>query len=141
MTRTYASAIAFSFATLFAGQAMAANSNTALTREQVKAELAEAIQTGNVVTGESSARLNEQFPQVFGQQQASSVTRSQVQAELAQAIQAGNVVVGESSVRVNEAFPHNYATQSNVASKSRDEVRAELAEAASTGQLYRNIEA
>lgn len=140
MTRTYASAIAFSFATLFAGQAMAVNGDTSLTREQVKAELAEAVRTGNVVTGESSARLNEQFPQVFGQQ-ASSVTRSQVQAELAQAIQAGNVVVGESSVRVNEAFPQNYATESNVAGKSREEVKAELAEAASTGQLDLNIEA
>ena len=92
MTRTYASAIAFSFATLFSGQAMAANSNTALTREQVKAELAEAIQTGNVVTGESSVRLSEANPQNYpSSSNVASKSREEVKAELAEAASTGQL--------------------------------------------------
>ncbi|MGB6102313.1 MAG: DUF4148 domain-containing protein [Pusillimonas sp.] len=141
MTRTQVSALALSFSAFFAGQAMAANTTASLTREQVKAELAEAVRTGNIVVGESSARLNEQFPQLYPEQQASSsVTRSQVQAELAAAIRAGNVTVGESSAKLNEVFPQDYAQQ-NVAGKSRDQVYNELAEAAANGSLYRHIDA
>lgn len=141
MTRTHNTALALALSALFAGQAMAAGTAAPLTRDQVKAELAEAVRTGNVVTGESSDRLNEQFPQLYPQQQASStVTRAQVQAELAEAIQTGNVLVGESSAKLNEVLPQNYAQQ-NVAGKSRAQVHAELVEAAARGQLYRHIEA
>jgi len=45
MTRTQISAIAFAFSALFAGQAMAAT-DAPVTRAQVKAELAEAINSG-----------------------------------------------------------------------------------------------
>ncbi|AEC18690.1 hypothetical protein PT7_0150 [Pusillimonas sp. T7-7] len=141
MTRTKVSAIVFAFSTLIAGQAMAANTDAPVTREQVKAELAEAIRTGNIVTGESSAKLNEQFPALYPEQQVqSTVTRAQVQAELAEAIRTGNVTVGESSAKLNEVFPQQYAQQS-VDSKSRAEVRTELAEAAANGWFDRHIEA
>lgn len=141
MTRTQTSIITLAVAALFAGPAMAANTGT-LSREQVKTELAEAVRTGNVVTGESSARLNEQFPQNYlDQQVASTVSRAQVQAELAEAVQTGKVVVGESSARLAEVNPGNYPAQQDVASKSREQVRAELADAASNGQLYQQIEA
>lgn len=141
MTRTQLSAIAIALSTMFAGQAMAADANAGLTRDQVKAELAEAIRTGNIVTGESSARLNEQFPQLYPEQQVhSSVTRAQVKAELAEAVRTGNIIEGESSAKLNEKFPQQYAQQ-NVAEKSRAEVRRELADAAASGWLYRHIEA
>lgn len=141
MTRTQISAIAFAFSTLFAGQAMAA-SNAPVTRAQVQAELAEAVRTGNVVVGESSAKLNQVFPNNYvAQQPASTVTRAQVQAELAEAINAGNIIVGESSAKLNAVFPQNYVGEQNVASITRDQVRAELAEAAALGQLNRQIEA
>src|SRR5690606_31700699 len=108
MTHTYSSATVLSFAALFAGQAMAAN-DAPVTREQVKAELAEAIRTGNIVTGESSTKLNEQFPQLYPQQEdASSVTRAQVKAKLAQARRTGNMIVGESGLKLNEIYPGNY---------------------------------
>lgn len=142
MTRTYSIAIVMAFATLVAGQAMAADIDTSVTREQVKAELVEAIQSGNVIVGESGARLNQVFPNNYpAQQSASNVSREQVKAELVEAIRSGNVVRGESSVRLNEAFPAKFPAERSVASKSREQVRAELAEAANAGQLYNHIEA
>ncbi|NYT63534.1 DUF4148 domain-containing protein [Alcaligenaceae bacterium] len=141
MTRTHVSAIAFIFASLFAGQAMAADTSAPVTREQVKAELAEAIRTGNIIVGESSTKLNQEFPQNYPAQQAvSTVTRAQVQAELAEAIRTGNIMVGEIGTKLNEIFPHNYAQQ-NVAGKSREQVQMELADAIRSGQVGAYIEA
>lgn len=139
MTRTHASAVAFAFVAFFAGQAMATSSDTPITREQVKKELAEAIRIGNIVTDDSGVRLNEQFPHAYPQRQAkSSVTRAQVRAELEEAVLAGNVIVGEGGLRLNEIYPHNYLAQENVSGKSREQVKAALAEAIRTGQLYTN---
>jgi uridine phosphorylase len=92
MTRPYAFATAFSFATLLAGQAMAANSDTPMTRAQVKAELAEAIQAGNVVVGESSVRLNEAYPHHYAtQSNVAGKSRQEVKAELAEAASTGQL--------------------------------------------------
>lgn len=141
MTRTQLSAIAIAFSSVFATQAMAAN-DASVTRAQVQAELVEAVQTGNIVLGESSKRLNEIFPHNYpAQQSASTVTRAQVKAELAEAVRSGNIVRGESSARLNEINPQNYPEQQHVASKTREEVRAELAEAAANGLLDRHIPA
>lgn len=142
MTRTQVSAIALAFSALLAGRAMAANIDAPLTRAQVKAELAEAVRSGNIVVRESGAKLNEIRPHNYpAEQNVAGKSRQQVRAELAEATRTGNIIVGESGVKLNEAFPQNYAEQQNVASKSREEVRAELAEAAATGELYRHIEA
>lgn len=139
MTHTYSSAI-LSFAALFGGQAMAAN-DAPVTREQVKAELAEAIRTGNIVTGESGAKLNEQFPQLYPQQEAaSSVTRAQVKAELAEAIRTGNMIVGESGLKLNKIYPGNYPAQQHNSTVTRAQVKAELAQAISNGLRNRYIE-
>ncbi|NYT60243.1 DUF4148 domain-containing protein [Alcaligenaceae bacterium] len=64
MTHTKVSTIVCAFSAVLLGQAIASN-DSLVTREQVKAELAEAIRTGNIITGESSAKLNEQFPQLY----------------------------------------------------------------------------
>ncbi|WP_353148913.1 DUF4148 domain-containing protein [Pollutimonas bauzanensis] len=142
MTRTHASAIALAFATLFAGQAMAADTGSPITRAQVSVELAEAIRTGNVIAGESSTKLNEEFPHNYPAQRVSStVTRAQVQAERAEAIRTGNIMVGESGAKLNEVFPHDYYAQQSVASTSREQVQAELAEAIRSGQVGAHIEA
>lgn len=140
MTRTQVSAIALAFSALFAGQAMAQNSGP-VTRDQVKAELAQAIQNGDMIVNESGTRLNEVFPHNYPQQPASTVTRAEVRAELAEAIRNGDMITHESGVRMNEIYPHNYSGTANVATKSRDEVRAELADAAAAGALDRHIEA
>ena len=141
MTRTQISAIAFAFSALFAGQAMAAT-DAPVTRAQVKAELAEAIRSGNMIADENGQQLNEIFPHNYPAQQAgSSVSRAQVKAELAAAINNGNVTVGESGELLNEVYAYNYQDQQNVASKSREQVRAELAEAINSGLFDRHIEA
>ncbi|MCC2597796.1 DUF4148 domain-containing protein [Pusillimonas sp. MFBS29] len=142
MTRTHTYAIALIFTYLFAGQTMAASINTPVTREQVKAELAEAIRTGDVSPGESGLKLNEQFPQRYPTQQVvATKSRQQVVAELAEAVRTGNISSGEGGLKLNELFPYNYPPQDRSASKSREQVKAELAEAISTGQLYAYIEA
>ena len=142
MTRTHTYAITLAFTSLFAGQAMAATTNTPVTREQVKAELAEAIRTGNVSSGESGLKLNEQFPHRYPAQQiVTSKSREQVKAELAEAISTGNVSPGESGLKLNEQFPNNYPGQQKIATKSREQVNAELAEAISTGRVGAYIEA
>jgi hypothetical protein len=142
MTRTHTYSVALTLALLLTGQSMAATTDAPVTREQVKAELAEAIRTGDVSQEESGAKLNEQFPQNYpANQVVASKSREQVQAELAEAIRTGNVSVEESGVKLKEEFPFNYPEQRNVASKSREQVRAELAEARRTGQADAYIEA
>jgi ribosomal protein L30E len=139
MTRTQFASIAIAFSTLFAGQAMAAD-NGPVTRDQVKAELAEAVRAGNMVVGESGALYNEVFRHNYPAQTVESKSRDQVRAELADARRAGNIVPGENSRTLKEINPHHYGDQ-QVASKSREQVRVELAQAAANGELNRQIEA
>ena len=109
------------------------------TREQVKAELAEARRTGNIVgNGESGRMLNELSPQLYpAKPAAQSKTREQVKAELAEARRTGNLVSsGESGRMLNELYPDRYPAQPILARKSREDVRRELAQA----QLLGNIQ-
>jgi hypothetical protein len=63
-----------------------------MSREQVKAELAEAVRTGNVIGGESGLKLNEQSPYSYPQQRnVASESREQVEAELAEARSMGQI--------------------------------------------------
>ena len=67
MNRTYFSAIALAAAAFTSGHALAADASAPKTREQVKAELAEAIRTGNIVDdNESGLKLNQLYPQRYG---------------------------------------------------------------------------
>lgn len=142
MTRTHTYTIALAFTSLFTVQAMASSNDAAITREQVNAELAEAVRTGNVISGESGVKLNEEFPQNYpGQHHAPSKSREQVNAELAEAIRTGNISEGESGRKLNEQFPYRFPAEKNVASKTHEQVNAELAEAISTGQAAAYIEA
>ena len=63
MNRNILSAIALAAATLMAGHAVAAGPSAGPTRQQVQAELAEAIRTGDVyIGGETNLKANEAFP-------------------------------------------------------------------------------
>src|SRR5450830_231186 len=82
-----------------------------VTREQVKAELAAAVRTGDIMAGgESGLKLNELYPDRYPAKQVqSSVTREQVKAELAEAIRTGDYVAGgESGLKLNELYPNRY---------------------------------
>ncbi|MGB4059546.1 MAG: DUF4148 domain-containing protein [Burkholderiaceae bacterium] len=150
MTRTHASLIALTLAAFTAGHAFAADdAAVGKTREQVKAELAEAIRTGDIVGNDESGRkLNELFPQNYTARATAGTTRvqagaapvgktrEQVKAELADAIRTGNIQANDESGRkLNEVFPSRYEVQQATGTKTREQVKAELAEALRTGEI------
>lgn len=111
MNRTHASFLAFTLAAFTAGHALADDAVVGKTREQVRAELAEAIRTGDMAANDESGRkLNEVYPGRYDAAQlAGGKTRAEVKAELAEAIRRGDIVAGgESGKKLNELFPHQY---------------------------------
>lgn len=139
MKRTQISAIAIAFSTLFAGQAIAADT-APVTRAQVKAELVEAINNGYTVVTESGRLAKDVFLNNYPAPQAESLTREQVRIELAQAAANGELIVTESGRLAKDVYPANYTQESSVG-KSREEVRQELAEAIESGLLDKHISA
>lgn len=109
MNRYFLTAIAL--LTLGASAAYAADEQVPLTREQVRAELAEAIRTGDIVgnnlTGE---KLNELYPGRYPKQAAAPAkTRVQVRAELDEATRTGDLVGnGPAGQKLKEQFPDRY---------------------------------
>jgi len=61
MTHKQLSAAVFAISALFAGQAIAAT-EAPTSREHVKAELAAAVQSGNIVISENGDRMKDVFP-------------------------------------------------------------------------------
>ena len=142
MKRTYFTAIALA-ATLAGGQAFAADTSTGKTRAQVKAELVEAVRTGNIRAQDESGRmLNEVNPSQYPAQAVTQgKTRAQVVAELAEAVRTGNIVGNDKTGRMlNEINPSLYPAQPETQGNTRAEVRAELAEAIRTGNIRGNDE-
>jgi predicted RNase H-like HicB family nuclease len=128
---------------LLAALGAAAHADGSVTRAQVKADLAEAMRTGNMIaSGESGLTLRELNPQRYpAPVLAQGKTRAQVSSELADAIRTGNIMASdESGLRLNEEHPQLFPAQVVAAGKSRAEVRAELAEAIRTGDMLANDE-
>jgi ribosomal protein L30E len=125
-------------ATLLVLAAFGNNANAQLTREQVKAELTEAIRSGDMPAGgESDLKLNQMFPGRYPVKPALvGKTREQVRAELAEAIRTGDMAAGgESGQKLNETNPGRYPAKPLYAGKTREQVKAELAEAIRTGNM------
>jgi hypothetical protein len=123
---------------LLAALGTAAQAQSEVTREQVKAELADAIRTGDILApGDSGMKLNELYPQRYPRPAAGpTVTRAQVKAELAEAMRTGDMLAdGDSGLKLNEEFPQRYPAVVAAPRKTRAEVRAELAEAIRTGDM------
>lgn len=95
MNRYTLSALTLAVAALSAGHALAFDASAPKTREQVKAELAEAIRTGDIVIDqESGKKANELFPGRYpAKPVAQGKTREQVKIELAEAIRTGQMPV------------------------------------------------
>jgi hypothetical protein len=111
MNRKLLSAIALAAITLGTGAVYAADDGGPLTREQVRAELAEAIRTGDVVgNGLTGQKLNELYPNRYPKQAIPpSKTREQVRAELAEAVRTGDIVAnGVSGQKLKELSPARY---------------------------------
>jgi hypothetical protein len=128
---------------LLAALGAAAHAEGGMTRAQVKAELAEAMRTGDMLaSGESGLTLRELNPRGYpAPVVAKGKTRAQVKAELADAIRTGDIMANdESGLRVNEEHPQLYPAQFVAAGKTRAQVKAELADAIRTGDMLANDE-
>lgn len=149
MNRNFVSAIAFAVASLTtfsSGAAFAAGPNGERSRDEVRAELAAAIRSGDMVGNSASGqKLNELFPGLYPQKAlapvAQAVSRAQVRADLAEALRTGDVVANsESGQKAKELFPGLYPQHAASPGKSRAQVRAELADAIRTGDMVANSE-
>lgn len=142
MNRKSLSTLALALAALAAGNALAANSTNPKTREQVRAELAEAQRTGDivVVTNDNKGqKLNELNPSQYpAKAVVQGNTRAQVLAELAQAQRTGDIVVVTNDNKVeklNELHPGQYPAKAITQGNSRAQVLAELAQAQRSGEI------
>ncbi|OYU42617.1 MAG: hypothetical protein CFE44_23000 [Burkholderiales bacterium PBB4] len=154
MKTSYSTAIALAISTLIAGHALAADADMGKTREQVQAELVQARATGDITapdqlsidyTGRTGAKMNEIFPARYvAVAPVSTKTRADVAAEMKEAKRTGNVAAptltsldyaGYGTAKMNEVFPGRYPAVAAAPTKTRAEVRAELAEAQRTGDL------
>ena len=110
MKRSYFTAIALA-ATLAGGQALAADTSTGKTRDQVNVELVEAVRTGNIrANDESGLMRNEVNPSFYpAQAETQGNTRAEVRAELKKAIRTGNMPANDETGRMlNEVSPGFY---------------------------------
>ena len=140
MKTSYLSIIAFAVASLSIGNALAQD-NSPKTRDQVKAELAEAIRTGDMAVNECGLKLNEVNPSNYPAKAAfQAKTRAQVQAELAEAVRTGDILVGERGVKLNELSPQQYPAKRVAQGKTRAQVLAELAQAKALGDIVVHAE-
>lgn len=124
---------------LIAAPAFASDQSVSKTREQVQAELVQAIRSGEMLaSGESGLTLKQLNPQAYPVTASvlGAKTRDQVRAELQQAIRTGDIMAGgESGAKLNELDPARYPAVALVPSKTRDQVKSELARAISSGEL------
>jgi len=124
---------------LLAAISSTAHAQVQKTREQVQAELREAIRTGDVIAaGDAGLKLNELNPQRYPHAAAvQTKTRAQVQAELAEAIRDGSMVAaGEAGTTLRDEFPQRYPQLAVAPSRTREEVIAETREAIHNGDMY-----
>jgi hypothetical protein len=114
MNRKHVSAIAAALIALSATQVFAADGPK--TRDQVRAELAEAIRTGNMpANGESGVLLNQVNPGRYApQNMEAGKTRAEVKAELMEALRTGDVLANnETGEKLKDLYPSLYPTKAN----------------------------
>jgi hypothetical protein len=137
MNRKYLSTLTLALAALAAGNALAADAAGPKTRDQVRAELAEAQRSGDIFGyGESGKKLNELYPSQYPAKPAvQGKTRAQVLAELVEAQRTGDIVAdSETGKKLNELYPSQYPAKPAVQGKTRAQVLAELVEAKRSGE-------
>lgn len=126
-------------ALLATGQAFAAdNDNTAKTRDQVKAELADAVRTGDALGAGpfGDLRLNQVNPSRYpAQPVAMGATREQVKAERADAIRTGDALGAGpfGDKKLKDVNPGRYPAPQASMSASREQVKAEAVNAIRNG--------
>jgi hypothetical protein len=116
----------------------AAQAQSALTREQVKAEFAQAVRNGDVQARGEGMTLRQRYPERYASTPLTGAkTRAEVKAEYAEALRTGDVVAaGETELKLNELNPQAYPAAAFAGvGKTRDQVKLELAEAVRTGDI------
>ena len=137
MNRKTLSTLTLALAALAAGNALAADAAAPKTRDQVRAELAEAQRTGDMVAhGNSGQKLNELYPSQYPAKAVTQGnTRAQVLAELVEAQRTGDIVAhGDSGQKLNELYPSQYPAKAVTQGNTRAQVLAELAQAKRSGE-------
>lgn len=149
MKKSTLTLLALATSALFSSQAMANVPDTVgKTREQVRAELMEAIRTGDMPAPQGTvdalgiatgAKLNELYPHRYPAKASQpGKTREQVRAELAEAVRTGDVAAPQGTVdamgiatgaKLKDLYPHRYPAQAvAVSTKTREQVRSEAIE-------------
>jgi hypothetical protein len=136
MSTPRASLIALAIAAAFTA---AAHADGGKTREQVRAELAEAVRNGDVMApGESGLTLRQLYPQRYpaAPVAAAGVTREQVLGEVQEARRNGTLMAaGEAGEPSPQTTPQAYAARFTGPGKTRAQVEAETREAIRTGNI------
>jgi len=132
-------------AALFATIGFAANAQDTrdgLSRDQVRAELAQARLSGDIqASGELGRTLREISPGRFPAAPATAaLTRGDVIAQLQEARRNGDIAVGDTGLTQHDIAPRNFPLRAAEQGKSREQVRAELADAIRTGDVVANSE-
>jgi Domain of unknown function (DUF4148) len=104
------------------------------TREQVRAELAEANRNGTILSGDGTLWRDLGAPRRPADTALANKTREQVKAELAEANREGTIVSGDGTLWRDLGTPGQPADTA-LAGKTREQVRAELAEANRDGTI------
>jgi len=130
MTSQRLSLIALAFATtLSAGHALA--SDAPKTREQVRAELAEARRAGTLIAdGQTGATFRDLAPHRHETAvTAQGKTRADVRAEYEAARRNGDLIAdGETGATFRQLAPHRYPVQADAVAGARAQVRDALAQ-------------
>ena len=122
---------------LLATLALAAHAEAPKSRDEVKAELREAIRSGDVIAaGESGLKMNEREPQRYAAPVAATTSRAEVRAELAAAARAGTLIVaGDAAIARRDQSPQRYPAPALALARTRDEVKAETRAAVREGEM------
>ena len=115
-----------------------AQAQTAVTRQQVTSEWAQAVRSGDVAPAGEGMTLREMNPGRYAKGPAvAAKTRTEVKAEYADAVRTGDIMAaGEIGLKLNELHPQAYAATAFAANgKTREQVKFELAEAVRTGDM------
>jgi Domain of unknown function (DUF4148) len=104
------------------------------TREQVRAELAEANRDGTILSGDGTLWRDLGAPRQPSDTALAGKTREQVKAELAEANREGTILSGDGTLWRDLGAPRQPADTA-LAGKTREQVRTELAEANRDGTI------
>jgi Domain of unknown function (DUF4148) len=104
------------------------------TREQVKAELADAIRDGSILSGDGTLWRDLGAPRRPADTALAGKTREEVGAELAEANRDGTILSGDGTLWSDLGAPRRPADTA-LAGKTREQVKAELAEANRDGVI------